>query len=293
MPRQPILLLPALLFLACSIAAQVTTTAQNITVQVSTAEPWTDSGLDLKSGDVLEISAAASRDQPVASGVPACDPAGVTETAAAISTQTANLPLPSAPAGALIARLHAHGAAALLVGASREFHIAEPSHLVLGMNMSGSAPCQGPLAVTVHVIPAGSSLAATTRQPAEAPRRATQIPALRRRAGLHVRTVRHGQVRNWHFQCDFRGVGFHCRCVARRNSTESVGRCTRRSAAQEHRQPATPGQRPISESRRHGELRDRRIAERCAGRARSRHLARRRHRQQEGRAQCLDADLRQ
>ena len=51
MPRQPIL--SALLFLACSTAAQVTTTAQNITVQVSTAEPWTDSGLDLKPGSPI------------------------------------------------------------------------------------------------------------------------------------------------------------------------------------------------------------------------------------------------
>jgi LssY-like putative type I secretion system component LssY len=162
MPRQPILLLSALLFLARPITAQVTTTAQNFTVQVSTAEPWTDTGLDLKSGDVLEISAAASPDQSAASGAPACDPAGLTGSAAATSTQTANLPLPSAPAGALIARLHAHGAAPLLVGASREFHIAEPSHLMLGINMSGPAPCQGQLAVTIHVNPAGSSSAVTT-----------------------------------------------------------------------------------------------------------------------------------
>jgi len=142
--------------------AQVTSTAQNYTLQVSTAEPWTDSGLDLKSGDVLEISAAASPDQPAVSGLPACDPKGVTGTAATTSAQTASLPLPSAPAGALIARLHAHGAAPLLVGASREFHIAEPSHLMLGMNISGSTPCQGQLAVAIHVIPAGSNPAATT-----------------------------------------------------------------------------------------------------------------------------------
>jgi len=141
--------------------AQVTSTAQNFTVQVSTAQPWTDSGLDLQSGDVLEISAAASPDRQAVSGAPACDSKGVPGTAATTSAQTANLPLPSAPAGALIARLHAHGAAPLLVGASREFHIAEPSHLMLGINMSGSAPCQGQLAVTIRVIPAGSSPAGT------------------------------------------------------------------------------------------------------------------------------------
>jgi hypothetical protein len=138
--------------------AQVTTTARDITVQVSNAQPWTDSGLDLQAGDVLDISATAASDQLAASGTPACDPQGVTLT----STRTADLPLPSATASALIARLHAHGAAPLLVGASRKFHIAEPSHLMLGMNMSGTPLCQGDLAVKVHVIPAGSSATGTT-----------------------------------------------------------------------------------------------------------------------------------
>jgi hypothetical protein len=145
-----------LLTLLCAygLSAQVTSTAQTYTVQVSTAQAWTDSGLDLQSGDELALSAAPSSDQPVASGVPACDPKGVTATAL-----QAALPLPNAPPGALIARLHAHGAAPVLVGASREFHIAEPSHLMLGMNFSGTAPCQGTIAVTVHVIHAGSNSA--------------------------------------------------------------------------------------------------------------------------------------
>jgi len=47
MPQQSIPLLSALLLLACPMTAQVTSTAQNFTVQVSTAEAWTDSGLDL------------------------------------------------------------------------------------------------------------------------------------------------------------------------------------------------------------------------------------------------------
>lgn len=161
MLRQSIPLLSALLLLTSPMVAQVTTTAQNITVQVSTTQPWTDSGLDLKSGDALQISAAAATDQPGASGVPACDPAGVAA-AATTSAQAANLPLPSAPPGALLARLHAHGAAPLLVGANHEFHIEEPSHLMLEMNIFGSAPCQGQLAVTIHVTPAGSSPSGTT-----------------------------------------------------------------------------------------------------------------------------------
>jgi hypothetical protein len=161
MARRWILLLVTLLLCASQLGAQVTSTAQNITVQVSTAQPWTDSGLDLQSGDVLEISAAASSERPNGSGAPACDPKGVTGAVATASAKTADLPLPTAPAGALLARLHAHGAAPLLVGASHEFHIAEPSHLLLGMNMSGTPLCQGELAVKVHVIPAGASATST------------------------------------------------------------------------------------------------------------------------------------
>jgi hypothetical protein len=156
MTRQSSLFLLTLLC-ACRLGAQVTSSAQTYTVQVSTAEAWTDSGLDLQSGDVLELSAAASSDQPEGSSVPVCDPKGVTATA----SQTAALPLPDAPAGALIARLHAHGAVPVQVGSSREFHIAEPSHLMLGMNFSGAARCQGTIAVTVHVIPRGSNSAST------------------------------------------------------------------------------------------------------------------------------------
>jgi hypothetical protein len=146
------MLLAILLFCSSPIGAQVTTNPQSITVQVSPAQPWTDSGLDLQSGDVLEISATPSP-APAGSALPACDAKGVTGN----SVRAADLPLPGASMGALIARLHAQGAAPVLVGASNELHIAEPSHLMLGMNMSGAPLCQGGLAVKVHVIPAGPS----------------------------------------------------------------------------------------------------------------------------------------
>jgi hypothetical protein len=151
MTRQSTLLLAILLCSAAQLGAQATLTAQNITVQVSTAQPWSDSGLDLRPGDAVEISAAAPSDQQSA-GTPTCDPKGLTGAVA----QTAALPLPSAAPGALIARLHAQGAAPVLVGAGTEFHIEEASHLFLGMNFSGNALCQGTLAVNVHIAPAGS-----------------------------------------------------------------------------------------------------------------------------------------
>src|SRR5579859_7408199 len=150
MSRRLIFTLAIFLLCAGQFQAQTTTTAQNYIVQVSTSEPWTDAGLDLQPGDAVEISAAASS----ISGSPACDPKGV-------SAPSAELPLPSAPAGALIARLHAQGAVPLLVGAATELQIKESSHLFLGMNMAGAAPCQGTLTVKVHAIPAGSSASST------------------------------------------------------------------------------------------------------------------------------------
>lgn len=135
--------LAILLVVTNPLLAQVTTTAQNYTVQVSPSEAWTDAGLDLKSGDAVEISAVA------AAGASACDPKGV-------GAAASNLPVPTAAAGALIARLGADGSP-VLVGAGTELQIKEAAHLFLGLNMAGSPPCQGTLAVKVHVIPAGST----------------------------------------------------------------------------------------------------------------------------------------
>ncbi|MGP8093575.1 MAG: LssY C-terminal domain-containing protein [Candidatus Sulfotelmatobacter sp.] len=157
MARQWTLLLAALVFCASQSSAQ--TSAQDFTFQVSTAQPWTDTGLDLQSGDVLEISAsavaAAVPDRHAVAGSPACDPGGV-------SAATADLPLPSVPAGALIARLHSQGAAPVLVGAFTELRLQEPSHLFLGMNMAGTPSCQGSLAVKVHRTSTGSTPASST-----------------------------------------------------------------------------------------------------------------------------------
>jgi hypothetical protein len=154
------MLRPLIVLLLCvlRLGAQVTLTAQNITVQVSTARLWTDSGVDLQPGDVIEISSVVASDPQRSSGMPACDARGVPSAGA----QATSLPLPGAPAGSLIARFHAQGGAPLLVGASHEFHITEPSHLMLGMNISGTPPCYGELAVKLHIVPAGSGTAGST-----------------------------------------------------------------------------------------------------------------------------------
>ena len=143
-----------ILFLALPLFAQSTGSAP-LELQVSAAQAWTDTGLDLQPGDVVEISAVSS---PVNAGAPACDPAGISITTA----PSANLPLPSAAAGALIARLHAQGAVPILVGRTGSLQIQEASHLFLGMNFAGTAGCEGGLSVTVQKNSATATGAAVT-----------------------------------------------------------------------------------------------------------------------------------
>ena len=148
------LLLPFLLG-ASLVSGQVPTDSS---FQVSPAQTWTDTGLELQPGEALEISAAVAAssvpDRHAVSGTPSCDPKGL-----AGASSTNDLPLPSAPAGALIARLQAQGAAPLLVGEKAELSIKEPSHLFLGMNAAGTGACQGALEVKVHRVASGSGAA--------------------------------------------------------------------------------------------------------------------------------------
>ena len=155
------LLLVAALLWASNGMAQSTSESS---FQISASLPWTDTGLDLKSGDVVQISAtngSAVADRHTLPGTAACDPKGTGAAGAA------DVPLSTAPAGALIGRLHAQGAAPVLIGAAHELRIEEPSHLFLGLNGSGTATCQGIIEVRVIVNPAQSSSgnAAAAAQP--------------------------------------------------------------------------------------------------------------------------------
>src|SRR5262252_5271512 len=137
------LLLVALLIRTAQLEAQAGP-AQDYTFLVSSSQPWTDTGIDLQSGDTIKIYAEApSSPQPDRAGVPACDPRGLSGMG-----QTSDLPLPSAAAGALIARLHAQSAAPMLVGAASDLKVEEPSHLFLGLNVSTTLVCQGAVSVS-------------------------------------------------------------------------------------------------------------------------------------------------
>jgi LssY C-terminus len=144
-----------LLLIAPSFVCAQSTPKEELTFQVSAAQSWSDTGIDLQPGDVVKITATAD----ASSGTPACDPKGV-----AGAASTSDLPLSSAAPGALIAKLQAQGAVPVLVGASNEIRIQQPSHLFLAMNAAASPPCQGSLAVKVEKVAAAASAAATTEQ---------------------------------------------------------------------------------------------------------------------------------
>jgi len=110
--------------------------AQDYKFTIPTNQPWTDTGVDLHSGDMLAITASPA----------GCDPAGVENAAAQ------NLPVATALPGALIARLQST-AAPTLVGASQNLRVPADGHLYLGINAEGAPPCQGNIAVKVHVTP--------------------------------------------------------------------------------------------------------------------------------------------
>ena len=126
---------------------------QESTFQVSSAQPWTDTALTLQPGDVVKISAS-----PTDSGAGACDPKG-----SPAASHTSELPLPSAPVGALIARLHGEGSVPVLVGVNGELKIEDVSHLFLGMNGAATTPCQGGFAVKVQKTTGSAAAAAETK----------------------------------------------------------------------------------------------------------------------------------
>ncbi len=127
--------------------------AQDYKFTISTAQTWTDTGVDLHNGDTLAITASE--------GANGCDPAGVAGTGAA-----SNLPVANGMPGALIARTQESGAPTL-VGPSRSLPVAGDGHLYLGVNSAGTAPCQGSFVVKVHVTPqGGTALQSETATPA-------------------------------------------------------------------------------------------------------------------------------
>ncbi len=149
-------LLPLAMFASHAVAqSSPTASAKEITIRVSAAKPWVDTGLDLHPGDLVEITAS-----PASPASSACNPTGGTPAPASCDA----LPLTSAASGALIARLHGHGSTPVLVGSQRELKIEEASHLLLGMNSSGKPSCDGEIVVKIQKTPAESAANETAQQ---------------------------------------------------------------------------------------------------------------------------------
>jgi hypothetical protein len=128
--------------------------ARDYSFTISTAQSWTDTGVDLQAGQVLQINSSSAA---------SCDPAGVSGAA------SSGLPVVSAPAGALIARLQSQGVP-VLIGSGKQLKVDGSGHLYLGVNASGTPPCSGSFAVKIHIMSgtaaaapvAGNSLTATS-----------------------------------------------------------------------------------------------------------------------------------
>ncbi len=122
----------ASLFLCQGIAQTAPTTANDYSFNIPTTQPWTDTGVDLQTGDVLNITASGK-----------CDPLGVSGASAQ------GLPVSDALPGALIAKLQAQGTP-VLIGSSKEVTVDAAGHLFLGINAADKPPCKGNIEVKVH-----------------------------------------------------------------------------------------------------------------------------------------------
>jgi hypothetical protein len=97
--------------------------------RVRASSIWTDTGLDLEPGDRIHVTGA------------------VTTCEGGSPSEKAHLPLPSAPGGALLVKLHAE-ANPILASPDADLPIIGASHLYLGVN---GWQCHGIIATKVQV----------------------------------------------------------------------------------------------------------------------------------------------
>jgi hypothetical protein len=114
-------------------------------VVVSSGQDWTDSQIDLQSGDVLQIDATP--------GKGGCGPGAVRTTSPSPSL-TVNTALP----GALIAKVD--DGTPFLIGSHKTLAIDQPGHLFLGLNSGSKPPCGGNIEVKLQLttVPVGAQI---------------------------------------------------------------------------------------------------------------------------------------
>lgn len=128
-PLRTLLVSSLLASTALAQAAPASKKRNDYAFTVATERVWTDTGLDLERGDRVHVFGA----------VVACE--GQTP------SEKAHLPLPSAPAGALLLKLHGE-AGPILASPDADLPIIENSHLYLGIN---GWHCHGTIAAKVRV----------------------------------------------------------------------------------------------------------------------------------------------
>jgi hypothetical protein len=166
------LFLILILALSVPLNAQSGSSSRDLTFQISASSPWTDTGLNLQTGDIVAIAAVPASSVSSDNAAKRCDPAGQGDG----SANNAGLPVPEAGAGALIAKLQAD-ASPILVGARNELRIDKPSHLFLGMNMASSGPaaCQGGFEVKVQTSASASEASKTSPSSTQQTSRGSQL----------------------------------------------------------------------------------------------------------------------
>jgi hypothetical protein len=129
------------------LAAQTVSAPTDKTVEVTPSQEWTDTGIDVHPGDLVQLSATTT-----GSGDQRCDPQGMMGLA-----NSGTLPLGSALPAALLAKLQENSNSPQFVGTERQLKITEAGKLFLGSNLGGKASCSGNYAVKIHVVPGGAN----------------------------------------------------------------------------------------------------------------------------------------
>lgn len=139
--------LSVVFLLASASPAQTVAAPSDKTVEIDVAQKWSDTGIDLHPGDLLQLSATTT-----GTGNQLCDPQGVMGL-----TNAGKLPLESALPAALLAKLQEKSNSLQFIGAERQLKITEAGRLYLGTNLSGKPSCSGKYSVKIHLAPGGGN----------------------------------------------------------------------------------------------------------------------------------------
>jgi hypothetical protein len=134
-----------------SSAAPVANAPSEIELSISSTQAWTDTGLDLHPGDVLEIMSSPPDSTSAPGPGSELNSAASSCRSTATADSSVNLQLPSAPLGALVGKLHRQGAEPFLVDDRKQIKIEEQGHLFLAVNVGEPATCQQTVATKVKL----------------------------------------------------------------------------------------------------------------------------------------------